>query len=51
MHIIAYVYHWGRDTVMKLTRSERKMWVDLILRQKESEKEEIERNTPSVPSK
>lgn len=51
MHCIAYVYHWGRDTLMSLPRSERKVWVDMIMSQKEAEKEEVESNTPSVPTK
>ena len=38
MHLLAYVYRWERDTIWKLRRSERKMWVDLIRKQKEAEK-------------
>jgi hypothetical protein len=50
-HCIAYVYHWERDTIMNLPRLERKAWVDIIMKQKEAEKEEIESSTPSVPNK
>lgn len=49
MHIIAYVYHWDRNTLISITRSERKRWVDMILRQQEAEREEIEKSTSSVP--
>ena len=37
MHVIAYVYHWDRATLWLLSKSERKMWVDLIKRQKKEE--------------
>lgn len=38
MHVIAYVYHWDRDTLMKLSRGERRMWKDLIVEQKKAER-------------
>lgn len=45
MHTLAYVYHWDRDTIWNLPRSERKMWVELIHKQKEAEAEQIERGS------
>lgn len=41
MHILAYVYHWSRNEVMRLTRSERKMWVNMIEQQKEAEAKQM----------
>lgn len=37
MHILAYCYHWDRDTLWNMTRSERKMWVRMVLAQKKAE--------------
>jgi len=37
MHLIAYVYHWSRDTLFSLSLSERRIWVDKILAQKDAE--------------
>lgn len=31
MHLIAYYYHWSRETIRNLTARERKQWVDLII--------------------
>lgn len=39
MHVIAYVYHWERDTVRNLSRGERRMWYDFIMEQKKAERE------------
>lgn len=40
MHIIAYVYHWSATELWGLPILERKMWVNLIIEQKEREAEE-----------
>ena len=40
MHILAYCYHWDRDTLWNMTRSERKMWVKMVLAQKKVENKE-----------
>lgn len=45
MHIIAYIYHWEHDTVMKLPCKERKMWVDMINLQKQAEGEAMKKAT------
>lgn len=37
MSIIAYYYHWDRNTIIDLSRSERKMWFKLIQIQKREE--------------
>jgi len=39
MHILAYVYHWERDTLWSLPIMERKMWVKMVHEQKEAENE------------
>ena len=39
MHTLSYEYHWDRDTVWKLRRSERRAWYDLIRRQRKAENE------------
>ena len=41
MHILAYCYHWDRDTLWRMTRSERKLWVDMVQRQKKAESDAI----------
>ena len=41
MHVLAYCYHWDRDILWELTRSERRMWVKLVQLQKEAEAEAI----------
>lgn len=38
VHIIAYIYHWGRNEIMNLPIQDRKKYVDLIKQQKEAEK-------------
>ena len=37
MHILAYIYHWGRDEIRKLPRKERISWVEKIIDQKQKE--------------
>lgn len=37
MHILAYIYHWGRDEIRKIPRTERRRWVEKIIEQKKSE--------------
>ena len=37
MHILAYCYHWDRNTLWNMSRSERKMWVEMVLAQKKAE--------------
>ena len=48
MHILAYCYHWDRDTLWKMPRSERKLWVDMVQRQKKAESDAVnnENSTP-----
>ena len=41
MHIIAYCYHWDRDTIFELPRLERKMWAAIILKTKKAEADSI----------
>lgn len=37
MHILAYIYHWGRDEILKIPRTERRRWVERVIEQKKSE--------------
>lgn len=37
MHILAYIYHWGRDEIRKIPRRERRLWVERIVEQKQKE--------------
>lgn len=37
MHILAYIYHWGRDEIRKIPRRERVLWVEKIIDQKKKE--------------
>lgn len=48
MHILAYCYHWDRDTLWKMPRSERKMWVEIVQKQKKAENDALnnENGTP-----
>jgi hypothetical protein len=50
MHYLAYVYHWERDTVWNIPRSERKIWVDKIIKQKEAEVKAIKNDCDSSSS-
>lgn len=43
MHILAYCYHWDRNTVWELSCRERRMWVELILAQKKMEADSIKK--------
>lgn len=42
MHILAYVYHWDRNSLWDMPILERKKWVEIVIRQKESEQEALE---------
>ena len=48
MHILAYCYHWDRDTLWKMPRSERKLWVEMVQKQKKAESDALsnENGTP-----
>lgn len=37
IHILAYTYHWSRESLWDMTRSERTMWVKLVQMQKQAE--------------
>lgn len=43
MHILAYCYHWDRDTLWNLSRRERIMWVEMVLAQKKMESESLKK--------
>ena len=45
MHILAYLYHWGRQELWDCPINERKMWVKKVLEQIRTEQEQIERAT------
>lgn len=51
MHILAYVYHWERDTVWKMPCRERRMWVEMINTQKKMENNSIKSKSPKMPKK
>lgn len=39
VHVIAYIYHWGRNEILNLPIKERKMYVDFIQQQQQAENE------------
>jgi hypothetical protein len=41
MHVIAYVYHWEPATLWLLSKSERKMWFNMIEEQKRQEAKQM----------
>ena len=43
MHLIAYVYHWDRDTLWEMSSGERRMWAKMILAQKRLENAPLEK--------
>lgn len=49
MHILAYIYHWERDTLWKLSSRERRMWVKMIMTQKRMENDSIKGKTSKLP--
>lgn len=49
MHILAYVYHWERDTVWNLSSRERRMWVNMIMTQKKMESDSVKSKSPKIP--
>lgn len=42
MHVLAYLYHWGRQELWYCPVRERKLWVERVLDQIRSEQEQIE---------
>lgn len=47
MHIIAYVYHWDRNSLWKLPCKERRAWIRLIAKQKKAEGDAIKKSSKS----
>lgn len=47
MHVLAYTYHWERDTLWDMTRSERKMWVKMVQMQKTAENNALNKGNKS----
>ena len=43
MHVLAYIYHWDRDSIWNIPISERKKWVLLIQEQQKAEREALEK--------
>ena len=50
MHILAYCYHWGRDTLWDMSISERRMWVKMVLAQKKAETKGLDSSNNSSVS-
>lgn len=50
MHILAYIYHWGRNEIRHIPRTERVMWVNQIIEQKNQENEQVEKSMESARS-
>lgn len=48
MHILAYCYHWDRETLWNMCRSERKMWVKMVLAQKKAETNGLDDDDNSI---
>lgn len=48
MHILAYCYHWDRNTLWEMSRSERKLWVKMVLAQKEAESKSVNNENHSM---
>lgn len=42
MHILAYVYHWDRNSLWSIPVNERRKWVQIVTEQKEAEREALE---------
>lgn len=42
MHLLAYTYHWDINSLWNLTLSHRKKWVEMILKQKQAERDSLE---------
>ena len=42
MHILAYIYHWDRDTIRNIGIRERRKWTELIVEQKNRENKSME---------
>lgn len=49
MHLLAYVYHWDRNTLWKIPCRERRLWVDMIQTQKKLENNSIKSSTSKIP--
>lgn len=44
MHALAYVYHWDRNSLWNMPIKERRKWVEIVLKQKEQERDSLENN-------
>ena len=42
-HIIAYVYHWDKNSIWNMSTTERRKWVEMIINQKRVEQESLEK--------
>lgn len=43
MHVLAYVYHWDRNSLWNIPILERRKWVEIIMEQKEQERLALEK--------
>ena len=43
MHILAYLYHWDRNSLWDIPISERRKWVSIVLEQQQREQDALER--------
>lgn len=51
MHILAYCYHWPPESLWKMPRREREMWVEMVRTQKEAEAKAVNKDdSTSIPS-
>ncbi len=37
MHVLAYCYHWSRESLLEIPMRERKIWYEIVLQQKKAE--------------
>ena len=44
MHVLAYVYHWDRNSLWNLPIKERRKCVDLVIKQRQAENDAYENN-------
>lgn len=44
MHALAYCYHWGRDEIRSIPRTEREMWYNIIQEQLKAERNSINKS-------
>ena len=50
MHLLAYKYHWGYNELLDMTRSDRRLFYDMVQEQLKAESDSIQESMKNTSS-